>query len=152
MIRHLGRADRAEIDRVMVLDLLAAVRRHHEFGLAIHVGAPIELVEAPFDAALALSDCFEDFDASRNDLLADAVAGNDRDLVAPHEDDPLLTSPFGEGGAGPKLQDGANAIASDPLVERNRTPANLCAFSAAAMSMRRLAARSGRAVERPGRL
>ena len=98
VIGHVRRADRAEIDRVMVLDLLATIRRHHEPGLAISVGAPIELIEVPFHPALALGDRLQDFEASRNDLLPDAVAGNDRDPIASHEDDPLLTSPFGKVG------------------------------------------------------
>ena len=85
MIGHLRRADRAEIDRVMILDVLAAVRRHHQAGLAIIIGAPIELVEAPFHPALALGDRFQDLEAGRNDLLADAVARNDRDPIAPHK-------------------------------------------------------------------
>src|SRR5271168_962534 len=72
----------------MVLDLLAAVRRHHEPGLAIKVGAPVELIEAPFHPALALSDRLQDFKAGRNDLLPDAVAGNDCDPIAPHGWDP----------------------------------------------------------------
>src|ERR1700722_9511609 len=84
VIGHLRRADRAEIDRVMALDLLAAVRRHHEAGLAISVRAPIELIEAPFQPAVALGDRLQDLEAGRNDLLADAVAGNDRDPIAPH--------------------------------------------------------------------
>ena len=69
----------------MILDLLAAVRRHHEAGLAIIVGAPVELVEAPFDAALALCDRFQDLEAGRNNFLANPVARNDRDPIAPHE-------------------------------------------------------------------
>src|SRR3984957_13373949 len=89
MIGPLWRADGAEIDRVMVLDLLAAIRRHHEAGLAISVGAPIELIEVPFHPALALGARLQDFEASRNDLLADAVAGNDRDPIASHGDNPL---------------------------------------------------------------
>ncbi len=42
------------------------------------------MVEAPFDPALALGERLQDLDARRNDLLADAVAGNDRDPIAPH--------------------------------------------------------------------
>src|SRR4029077_11494821 len=47
-----------------------------------------ELIEVPFDPTLALGDRLQDFQASRNDLLADAVAGNDRDPIASHGWDP----------------------------------------------------------------
>ena len=44
MVRHVGRADGAEIDRIVVFDLLAAVVRHHAAGRAIKVRAPVERV------------------------------------------------------------------------------------------------------------
>ena len=84
VVGHVGRADRAEIDRVMVLDLREAVRRHHDAGRAIEVRAPVERIEGEFDPAVALGEGVQDLDAGRNDLLADPVAGNDRDPIAPH--------------------------------------------------------------------
>ena len=84
MIGNVRRADRAEIDGVVILDLLAAVRRHHEPGLAVGIGAPVELIEAPFRPALALSERLQDLEASRNDLFANPVARNDRNPIAPH--------------------------------------------------------------------
>ena len=85
MIGHVGRADGAEIDRIVVLDLLAAVVRHHAAGLAIKVRAPVERVEGEFECALALGERLQDLEAGRNDLVADPIAGNDRDSIAPHE-------------------------------------------------------------------
>ena len=56
VIGHLGRADGAEIDRVVILDLPQAVRGHHQAGRAVEVRAPVEAVEGEFDPALAFGD------------------------------------------------------------------------------------------------
>src|SRR3984957_1022226 len=84
VIRHLGRADRAEIDGVMALDLRETVRRHHHAGRPIMVRSPPKMIEAPLDPALALRDRLQHLEASRNDFFADSVAGNDRDPIASH--------------------------------------------------------------------
>ena len=78
VVGHVRRTDRAEIDRVRAPDLIEAVRRHHEAGRAIMVRSPVEPVEGPLKAALALSKRLEDLEPGGNNLLADAVAGNDR--------------------------------------------------------------------------
>ena len=75
VIGHLGRADGAEIDRVVVLDLIEAVGRHHQAGRAIKVRSPVEAVEGEFDPALARGDRGERLEAGGNDLLADPVPG-----------------------------------------------------------------------------
>ena len=93
MVGHLRRADRAEIDRVVVLDPIEAVGRHHQAGRAIEVRSPVEAVEGEFDPALALGDRRERLEAGGNDLLADPVARNDRDPIAPHETIRIVPSP-----------------------------------------------------------
>ena len=49
------------------------------------VRSPVEPVEGPFEPALALGERLENLEAGGNDLLADAVAGNDRNSIAPHD-------------------------------------------------------------------
>ena len=83
MVGHIRRADGAEIDCVVVLDLLEAVRRHHEAGGAIEVRSPVETVEGEFEP-LAPGDRLKRLEAGGNDLLADPIARDDRDPIAPH--------------------------------------------------------------------
>ena len=84
MVRHVGRAHRAEIDRVVPLDLIAPVDRHHQSYGAIIIRSPVEAIEFEFKAALGRRQGREDFDPGGNDLVADAVAGDDRDSITPH--------------------------------------------------------------------
>ena len=46
VIGHVGRADRAEQDGVVILDQVAAVRRHERAGLLVALRAPVEMIEA----------------------------------------------------------------------------------------------------------
>ena len=85
MIGHVRRADRPEIDRVRAPDLIEAIGRHHQTRGPIMVRSPVEPIEGPFEPTLALSQRLEDLEAGGNDLLADAIAGNDGNPIAPHE-------------------------------------------------------------------
>ena len=55
VVRHVRRADRAEEDRVVVLDLLAPVRGHHHAVLLVVVRAPVEVVELEFERCRSCS-------------------------------------------------------------------------------------------------
>src|ERR1700679_2977053 len=90
MVRDVGRSDRAEIDGVVTFDLIAAVDRHHQPGGAIIVRSPVEAIAGEFEAALGSSQGREDFDSGWDDLLADAVAGDDRDSITPHGSFPVF--------------------------------------------------------------
>ena len=81
VIRHrLRPADGAEEDRVMAADPRLPVVRHHApvFGVVV-AGGEVEGVERQIEIE-AVGGGFEDAQALRHDLLADAVAGDHRDL------------------------------------------------------------------------
>ncbi len=88
-----GPADRAEIDRVMLADLLFPVVRHHLAVLFVIVPRrEIEMIEMHADAVFFRRG-FQHAQAFRHHFLADAVAGNDRDPVlffwVGHRESPL---------------------------------------------------------------
>ncbi len=77
-VRH---ADGAEIDGVVLADLVFPILRHHAAVLFVIVATgEIEIVEPQLEAEF-LRRGFEDAHALGHDLLANAVAGNDRDAV-----------------------------------------------------------------------
>ena len=82
VIRHLRRpADRAEVDRVVLADLLLPVLRHHAAVLLVVVaGGEIEIVVPQLEAEF-LRRRLEHAHALRHDFLADAVARNDGDAI-----------------------------------------------------------------------
>src|SRR5271163_557783 len=72
---------RAEEDGVMRADPLLPVFRHHPLMFrVIIIGCEVEPVHSQFKAE-PLSRLFENTHALRRDLLADAIARNDRDAV-----------------------------------------------------------------------
>ena len=74
-------ADRAEVNRIVLADLFLPVVRHHLAVLfVIVVGSEVEMIEMHGHAVL-LRRRLDDAQALRHDLLADPVAGNDRDPV-----------------------------------------------------------------------
>ena len=74
-------ADRAEEDRVVSADLVLPVLRHHALVLGVIViGGEIEVILAQFEAEF-LGRGLKHPHALRHDLLADAVAGDDGDVV-----------------------------------------------------------------------
>ena len=89
MVGHVGRADRAEIDRVVIPDLVAPVGGHHQAGRLVIIRAPIEMIEGELESAVAPRQRGERLDAGRHDLLANSVAGDDRDSIALHGELPL---------------------------------------------------------------
>ena len=112
VIGHLRRpADRAEEDGVVAADLLLPVLRHHALVLGvIVVGGEIEVVLPQFETEF-LGRCFEHAHALGNDFLADAVAGNDGDVVD------AVGGP-GAVSSGLALKGGSNEV--KPTVRENR--------------------------------
>ena len=81
MVGHLrGPADGAEEDRVVLADLLFPVLRHHRAVLQVVIARPVEVIELQLDLEPARRRV-EDAQPLGHDLLADAVAGDHRDLV-----------------------------------------------------------------------
>ncbi len=78
-----GPADRAVEDRLERRELFEPVVGHHLAVLEVVVAAPVEVLPVELDAEPA-SGGFEDAQALRNGLLADAVAGNDGDPMPGH--------------------------------------------------------------------
>jgi hypothetical protein len=76
VIGNIGRADRAEIDRVEFLQRGERVRRHHHAVLAVIVGTPIEGFDIELYVAQALLEALERLNAGGDDLRADPVGGN----------------------------------------------------------------------------
>ena len=85
MVRHQRRqAHGPEEDGLVLPDLLQPVLGHHPAVLNVVVAAPGELVPLELEAELAARR-LQHADAFRHHLFADAVAGDDRDLVLGHE-------------------------------------------------------------------
>src|SRR5579883_1295358 len=84
MIRHgVGPADRAEENRIRGSDPLLPIIRHH-FAVADIMIAAREIVPLLDDRkAVQRRRPLENADAFRNDLLTDAVTGNDGDAIGP---------------------------------------------------------------------
>ena len=76
-------ADRAEVDRVELLDDGEPVLVHHPAGLQVVVAAPGQLGELAAEVALFRRHV-ENAHPGRNDFLADAVAGNDCNAISLH--------------------------------------------------------------------
>src|SRR3954466_10334791 len=81
MVGYVGRADGAEEDGVEGLQLLEAAFRDIAPGLLETFRAPVEVLELEAKTILQL---FEDFDARRDHLVADPVAGNGSDAIGLH--------------------------------------------------------------------
>ena len=84
VVRHRGEAHGTQEDGVVVADLFDAVLRHHPPVLGVVVAAPGQLVPLELDAELAARR-LQHPDAFRHHLFADAVTGDDGDLVLGHE-------------------------------------------------------------------
>src|ERR1700704_6405076 len=80
MIGYARKADRAQKYSIVVADAVDAVLRHHGACLRVVLATPGTLIPIERDTE-APSSRGEHFHALRHDLLADAVAGNQRDLV-----------------------------------------------------------------------
>jgi hypothetical protein len=83
VIGHARIANRAEIDRVELQQLIDAVGIHHAAGLKVVVTAPRDLRELAPEAAL-LGGKVEDLDAGGNDFFSDAVARDHCNTVCFH--------------------------------------------------------------------
>ena len=88
MIGHVGSADRAEVDRIELLQFLAAIFRHHYAVCLVVIGAPIEALDLKTKAAVPLRKSIENLEAGSDDFLADPVGGNSGDLVFTHGTSP----------------------------------------------------------------
>src|SRR3954447_1921528 len=89
MVRHIGRPNGAEIDRVVGPQFRQPVRRHHDPVLFVVVGPPIEMIEAEREAAVAGGAGVQSTDAGGDHLRADTVAWDGGNLVRLHPE--LLT-------------------------------------------------------------
>ena len=83
MVRHAGKAHRAQQDRVERAQHLDAVLRHHPAGLAVGLAAPVEMLPVEADV-VAPAGGLQHPHGLGHDLLADAVAGDDRDPIVRH--------------------------------------------------------------------
>src|SRR6266704_5499997 len=81
MVGHVGRADRAEEDGIERLQSLKPAFGDIAPSLLEPLRAPVEVLELQPKAVLQL---LEDFDARRDHLVADPVAGNGGDPVGLH--------------------------------------------------------------------
>jgi hypothetical protein len=82
-VRHARVADRAEIDRVELQELVAPVGVEHLPLFEVVVAAPGDVGEIQLEAVV-LGGHLEHLDASGDDFLADAVAGDDCDAMRLH--------------------------------------------------------------------
>ena len=80
VVRHVRPAHRAEQDRVRLRQPLHAVRRHHRAGLLVGLARPVVVRELQAEAEAARGGV-QHLQRLRHRLLADAVAGHDRDPV-----------------------------------------------------------------------
>ena len=80
MIGDTRKTDRTKKDGLELAQLLEPVLRHHATGLRVRLARPVERRPLEVEAEL-LADDVEHAGGRRDDLLADAVAGNERDLV-----------------------------------------------------------------------
>jgi len=78
VVRHAGKAHRAQVDGLEATELLEPVLRHHAAGARVHLAAPVEVGPREIHPEAAPRR-LEHPDAFGQDFLADAVAGNDRD-------------------------------------------------------------------------
>jgi hypothetical protein len=83
VIGHTWIADRPEVDRVELQQLIDAVDIHHSPGLQVVVAAPRDLSEFAGEPTLFGGEV-EDLDTGGNDFLPDAVAGDHCDTVCFH--------------------------------------------------------------------
>jgi hypothetical protein len=84
VVGNVGVAGRAEQDRVVIADLLAAVLGHHAPVFLVILAAPAEVIELEGESPFALGQRPQDFDSGVDDFRTDAVAGNGCDLVGLH--------------------------------------------------------------------
>src|SRR5437588_1475009 len=84
VIGHARPAHRAELDGVVLADLLEAVLRHHPAGLEVPRAAPVERLPLEGDAESS-SRRLQHAHTFGHHFRADAVSGNDRDPVSAHE-------------------------------------------------------------------
>ena len=82
VIGHVRRADCAEEDRVERLELLEPALGDVVAVLQVVVAAPRKVLDLQPEAAVAAGEHLEHFQAGRDDLDADAVAGNRGDAVS----------------------------------------------------------------------
>ena len=73
-------AERADEDRVELAQHLVAVGGQRLAGLQVVIGAPRQMLEIEA-AAERLADRLQDLDRFRRDVLADPVAGDDRNTI-----------------------------------------------------------------------
>ena len=85
VIRHVGPADRAEVDCVESLKDRKRILRHHPAVLVVVGAAPGERLEHETDlTAGRLGDALENLDTFGHDLIANAIAGDDCDPKLRH--------------------------------------------------------------------
>ena len=84
VIRHGGRTDRAEIDRIERPQPVECVRGHHAARLEEVRAAPREIRELDREA-VARRCTLQHLDAGGDHLLSDPVARNDRDSIGRHQ-------------------------------------------------------------------
>ena len=83
VIRHRRVADRAEIDRVEILEAIEGIRVHHRSRAAIELAAPGKVGELE-RVRFAANGAAQDVDAGGDHLLADPVAGDHCDVECFH--------------------------------------------------------------------
>jgi hypothetical protein len=84
VVRHIRRSDRAEENGIVLLERLNAAFRHQCTGSLVARRAPVEMRDFERELAVARRAGLQDFDGRANDLAADAVAGDGRDLIRSH--------------------------------------------------------------------
>ena len=119
VVGHAGPADGAQIDGVVLGDLVEPVGRHHGAGLGEALARPVEMVPGVVDAE-AGADRLQHADALGHHLVADAVAGDDGDpefvgrLRRGRRDHRILLALLRSSGASFSFRT-AQAMASRPL-------------------------------------
>lgn len=84
MIGYIGCANRAEIDGIVILDMIAAVSWHHHAMFFVIFRTPVKMIEAHGETAIAFRKHIKNFGSGRNDLFADPVTGDGRNTIVFH--------------------------------------------------------------------
>ena len=85
MIRHVGRTHCAKENRIALFELIETAFGDVIAVLLVVGGAPREMFDIQFEAAVAGGQHFQYFKACRNDLGADAIAGDGGYCIFTHE-------------------------------------------------------------------
>src|SRR4029077_3379040 len=83
MVRHAGETDGAKENRLMMAYLLEAILGHHATCLRVQSAAPVKVLPVESETEFARGRV-KDANTFGHDFFANAVTGNDGDLVALH--------------------------------------------------------------------